>query len=33
MLKNEVDEKKGVVQAFVEKLKDLKFVMYLGGGA
>ena len=33
MLKSQVDDKKGQVYAFVETIKDLKFVIYLGGGA
>ena len=33
LLKSQVDDKKGQVYAFVETIKDLKFVIYLGGGA
>ena len=32
-LKSKTDEKKGVVQAYAELIKDLKFVIYLGAAA
>ena len=32
-LKTKSDEKKGVVQAFAEVIKDLKFVIYFGCAA
>ena len=32
-LKSKTDEKKGVVQAYAEVIKDLKFVIYLGSAA
>lgn len=32
-LKGKTDEKKGIVQSFAETIKDLKFVIYLGGAA
>lgn len=33
LLKHEIDDSKGVVQAFSEKLKDLKFPIYFGAAS
>ena len=33
LVKSHLDDKSGLVQAFSELIKDLKFVMYLGAAA